>query len=56
MRLDTREVENDPIYFHVLLINIVYINNTYLIGKIELLRTQLMLAHKKDLLKYDKSP
>ena len=36
-------------YFHVLLINIVYINNTSLIGKIEFIRIQLMLAHKAGL-------
>ena len=50
MRLNIREVKNDwrifHIYFHVLLINIVYINNTSLMGKIELLRRQLMLSHK----------
>ena len=43
-------------YFHVLLINIVYINNTSIIGKIEFLRRQLILAHKIDLVKYDKPP
>ena len=43
-------------YFHVLFINIVYINHTYLIGKIELLRRQIMLAHKNRLTKYDKPP
>ena len=37
-------------YFHVLLIDIVYINNTSLIGKIKLLRRQLMLDHKEGLL------
>ena len=49
MTLNTREAESDPISFHVLLINIVYINNTSLRGKIELLRIQLMLSHKTDL-------
>ena len=37
-------------YIHVLLINTVYVNNTSLIGKIKLLRRQLMLAHKVGLL------
>ena len=36
-------------YLHVLLIKIVYTNNTSLIGKIKLLRRQLMLAHKTSL-------
>ena len=54
MRLNTREVKNDGeifhISFHVLFINIMYINNTSLRGKIEFLRKQLMLAHKAGLL------
>ena len=37
-------------YLHVLLINIVYINNTSLRGKIDFLRRQLMLAYKEGLL------
>ena len=47
--MDTREVKNDPISFHVLFINLEYISNTSFIGKFEFLRRQLMLAHKVDL-------
>ena len=50
MRLNTREVKNVGEIFLVLLINIVYINNTSMIGKIEFLRRQLMLSHNAGLL------
>ena len=38
--------EYSNIFSIVLLINLVYINNTSFIGKFEFLRRQLMLAHK----------
>ena len=42
-------MKNDPIYFHVLLINLVYINNTSFIGIFKFLRRQIMITHKYDL-------